>query len=412
MSSAPATRAEAEALDAADPLREARAAFVLTDGVTYLDGHSLGPATHGAQARIADAVARGWSQRLIRSWNDAGDGAGWIDLPSRVGARIARLIGVAPDEVIVADSVSMNLFKLAGAALDICATRAVIVEGDEFPTDQYMAEGLCALADARFIRTPPGGGGGALVETGGVLVKSVVSYRSAAVADIAALEAAARARGGAVVWDLSHATGVLDVALARHGARLAAGCTYKYLNGGPGAPAFVHVCGDVADRLRNPLSGWMGHAAPFDFAAPYAPAGGVLRFAAGTPPVLSLAALDGALDALDGVDVARLEAKARLLGDICLARAEAMGLESISPPAGRRRGGHVSLRHENGYAVVQALIAAGVIADFRAPDLMRFGFSPLYVRHVDVWDAMDRLERILETRAWDVEAFYRRAAVT
>jgi kynureninase len=229
---------------------------------------------------------------------------------------------------------------------------------------------------------------------------------------MAAHEEAAKKSGGVVVWDLSHAAGVIDLDLNAAGAWLAAGCTYKFLNGGPGAPAYVFVRGDLATRIASPISGWMGHATPFAFDPGYAPRLGVARFAAGTPGILSLAALDGALEAFNGVDPRMAARKAKQLGDLVVARTQALGLEVISPVEGRLRGGHVSVRHEEGYAVVQALIAANVIADFRAPDAMRFGVSPLFVRYVDVWDAMDALGRVLETRGWDRPEFKRRAAVT
>lgn len=401
----PATRADCEALDRSDPLAHARNAFALPDGVIYLDGHSLGPATHAALKRVGDTAAKEWANGLIRSWNDAG----WFDLPGTVGAKLARLIGVPADEVIVTDSVSVNLFKLAAAALKAAKQSIVIVEDTEFPTDQYIAEGLSRDFGA-FQRVGASEGARALEQTGGVLIKSIVNYRTADVCDVAAHERIATDGGGLIVWDLSHATGAIDLRLAADGAKLATGCTYKFLNGGPGAPAFIYARADIAATLNSPISGWFGHADPFAFASAYAPREGVSRFAAGTPSVLSLAALDAALSAFDGVEISALSAKARALGDLVIARTEAMGLETISPR--EQRGGHVSIRHPNGYAVVQALIARGVIPDFRAPDAMRFGVAPLYIRFVDVWDAMDKLADILATRAWDRPEFHRRSTVT
>lgn len=399
----PLTRADCEALDRADPLRAVRDKFALPKGLIYLDGHSLGPATHAALARVSSTAQQEWSQGLIRSWNDAG----WIDLPHTVGAKLARLIGALPGEVIVTDSVSVNLFKLASAAMKIARQAVVIVETSEFPTDQYIAQELGACE-----RVPGGGAIDALRARGGVLIKSVVNYRTAAVADIAEHERAAREGGGLIVWDLSHATGVINMALARDGALLATGCTYKFLNGGPGAPAFVYARSDIAAKLRSPIAGWFGHADPFAFTSTYAPKDGAARFAAGTPGILSLAALDGALEAFDGVDIAPLSAKARMLGDVVTARADALGLKTISSGVGGMRGGHVSVIHEDGYAVVQALIARGIIPDFRAPDAIRFGVAPLYVRFVDVWDAMDGLADVLAMRAWDRPEFKVRGAVT
>lgn len=406
--STPRSRAECETLDASDPLRAVRDRFALPDGVIYLDGHSLGPATHAALARVEQAARREWAEGLIRSWNTAG----WIDLPRGVGAKIARLIGVDSGDVLVTDSVSVNLFKLAAACLPVARSRTLIVEASEFPTDQYIAEGLAGIAGAGLMRVGENEGLDALTRTGGVLIRSVVNYRAAHVLDVAASERAAWAAGGLIVWDLSHATGVLDLKLAADGARIATGCTYKFLNGGPGAPAFVYVRGDLAEQLVSPISGWFGHADPFAFEPGYVARQGVARFAAGTPGVLSLAALDAALDAFDGHALSTLQDKARALGELIIARADALGLDVMSPREAALRGGHVSLRHAQGYAIVQALIAHGIIPDFRAPDAMRFGVAPLYVRFADVWDAMDQLADILGTRAWDRPEFHARAKVT
>jgi kynureninase len=405
---APTSRKEAEALDRDDPLSHARSAFALPEGVIYLDGHSLGPATHAALRRVEETAREEWKDGLIRSWNDAG----WIDLPASVGARLAGLLRAAPNEILICDSVSVNLFKLAAAAMKLAGTKTILIEETEFPTDQYVMEGLAGISGAVLKRVGDNEGAEALATETAVLVKSVVNYRTARIADMAAHEEAARASGGVVVWDLSHAAGAIDLNLAASGAWMAAGCTYKFLNGGPGAPAYVFVRGDLATRIESPISGWMGHAAPFAFDASYRPKPGIGRSAAGTPGILSLAALDGALAAFDGVDPRMCARKAKRLGDLVVARTQAMGLECISPVEGYLRGGHVSVRHDEGYAVVQALIAAKVIADFRAPDAMRFGVSPLFLRYVDVWDAMDALECILETRTWDRPEFKRRAAVT
>lgn len=404
----PTTRAECERLDDADPLAAKRPAFSLPEGVIYLDGHSLGPATHAALERVSHTSREEWATGLIRSWNDAG----WIDLPRSVGRKLARLIGANPEEVIVTDSVSVNLFKLAAAALPLAEARIVIVEDSEFPTDQYVAEGLASIVNAGLMRVEREQGAIALAKTGGVLIKSSVNYRTAQIADMAEHERAASQSGGLVVWDLSHATGVIDLDVGKSGAALATGCTYKFLNGGPGAPAFVYVRSDMAAKMRSPISGWFGHAAPFVFASEYEPTEGVGRFATGTPGVLSLAALDAALSVFDGVDMFAIAAKSRALTELVISRTTLMGLESISPVNASIRGGHVSVRHREGYAIVQALIARGIIPDFRAPDAMRFGVSPLFVRYVDVWDAMDALEEILRLKMWDSPAFKRRAAVT
>jgi len=406
--SAPTSRKEAEALDSDDPLGHARSAFALPEGVIYLDGHSLGPATHAALKRVKEAAETEWADGLIRSWNDAG----WIDLPATVGSRIAGLIGAAADEVMVCDSVSVNLFKLTVAALKLAETKTIIVEGSEFPTDQYVAESVAETCGAGLKRVGEDEGAAALAQTSAVLIKSVVNYRTARIADMTEHEEAAKKSGGVVIWDLCHAAGVIDLDLTATGAWLATGCTYKFLNGGPGAPAYVFVRGDLAGKLASPIAGWMGHSQPFAFDSKYSPKTGTARFAAGTPGILSLAALDGALGAFDGVNMRMAARKAKRLGDLVVARVMELGLEPISPVEGHLRGGHVSVRHEEAYAVVQALIADGVIADFRAPDAMRFGVSPLFVRYVDVWDAMDKLADVLKSGAWDRPEFKARAAVT
>lgn len=403
----PQSRGEAETLDANDPLRSSKERFDLPAGIIYLDGHSLGPPPKAALDRVRRAADDEWRRGLIRSWNDSG----WINLPKTCGAKIARLIGAENDAVLVCDSVSINIFKLA-AALVRKRPGALAYENGEFPTDGYILEGLARFAGTPLTRLDPDAGPDALSGEISVLIKSLVHYKSAAVADMAAWERAAAENDFAVIWDLSHAAGVIDLDLNAAGAKYAVGCGYKFLNGGPGAPAFISASRDVVETLDQPLSGWMGHAAPFDFADGYRPAAGVDRFACGTPPVLSLSALDAALDLFEAVDMGAVEAKARALGDLFLARTAAMGLESASPGIAERRGGHISLRFDHGYAAVQAMIARGVIGDFRAPDLMRFGFSPLFLTYTDVWDAADILEKILATEEWRRAHFSVRKLVT
>jgi kynureninase len=397
------TLEEAEALDERDPLRDFAAEFDLPEGVIYLDGNSLGPPPRRALVKIHRCVDDEWREGLIRSWNDAS----WIDMPQRAGAKIARLIGAGPDEVLVCDSVSVNLFKLAGALLARKKGRALAVEADEFPTDQHIAAGLARLVDAPLTRIaagerPPAGAG--------VLIKSHVHYKTAEIVDMDAEEEAARAADVDIIWDLSHSAGLVDVDVDKARARFAVGCGYKFLNGGPGAPGFVYVARAEADALDQPLSGWMGHAAPFAFRGDYEPAAGVLRFASGTPPILSLTALDAALDLFDGVDLRLVEKKARALGSLFLRQTESLGLAPLAAPA--RRGGHVCLKSDNGFAVMQALIARGVIGDFRAPNLMRFGFSPLYLSYADVWRAAAILSDILFTDEWRKPTYDRRGKVT
>lgn len=401
--------------DAADPLAFARERFSLPDGIIYLDGNSLGALPVSATARIKAAVEQQWGEDLIASWNRHD----WIGLPQRVGGRIARLIGAEASEVVAADSVSVNLFKLAAAAVRAQPPerRTVVIERGDFPTDLYILQGLAGLApDIELRAVEPGGFADALDDATAVALLSHVHYRSGAVRDMAATNAVIREAGALSLWDLSHSCGVLDVALNRDGADLAAGCGYKYLNGGPGAPAFAFVAERHQATLSNPLSGWMGHARPFDFVDDYAPAPGISRWLCGTPPVLSLTALDAALDAFDGVDMTAARAKAGALGDLFIERVEARcgrhGLTLASPRDAALRGGQVSFACADGWAVMQNLIARGVIGDFRRPDVIRFGFAPLYVRHADVWDAVETLADILDSESWRDERYQAAAAVT
>lgn len=400
--------------DANDPLAGLRERFDLPDRVIYLDGNSLGPLTVGAAARLRQVVDQQWGADLIASWNKHH----WIDLPQRVGGKVARLIGAAADEVTAADSVSVNLFKLAAAAMRARPERhAVLIERGDFPTDLYILQGLAeTLPDVELRVAEPGGIVAALNESVAVALVSHVHYRSGAVRDMADVSARVRSVGALSLWDLSHSAGVLDVDLNRDGADLAAGCGYKYLNGGPGAPAWLFVASRHQAALRNPLSGWMGHARPFDFTDDYEPAEGIARWLCGTPPILSLSALDAALDAFDGVDMGAVQVRARALGDLFIERVEARcvthGLRLASPREARARGGQVSFALPHGWAVMQNLIARGVIGDFRRPDLIRFGFAPLYVRRVDVWDAVEVLGDILDRGTWRDARYQTVTAVT
>jgi kynureninase len=401
------TPAEARALDRDDPLTDARRHFDLPEGLIYLDGNSLGPPPAQAKAAIRACVETEWATDLIASWNSAD----WMGLPLRTGARIARLIGVPETSVIAADSVSVNIFKLAAGLLN-AGLKGVAVERGDFPTDGYVLEGLSRLSGTPFAYVEPGAGAAGLPDGVQILVKSAVHFRSAAIADIAAEERAAKARGAAIVWDLSHAAGLVDLRLAARGARYAVGCGYKFLNGGPGAPAFVYCDPDLADGFSQPLSGWMGHARPFDFADGYEPAPGVARFGAGTPAIVSMTALHGALEAYEGVDMAQAEAKARALGDLFLRAVDDLGFGLACPGPGEARAGHVSLTHEDGYAIVQAMIARGVVGDFRSPDILRFGFSPLYLSYADVLRAARILREIMDGQSWREPRFAARKAVT
>ena len=408
-------RAACAALDARDPLADQRALFHLPEDLFYLDGNSLGPLPHAVGERVRRVLSEEWGDGLIRSWNTAG----WIDLPARVGARIAPLIGAAADEVIVADSTSLNLFKLLAAALRLRPERRVILsQTGNFPTDLYMAQGLVALLDAGYeLRTLPHDEiVGALDEDVAVLMLTHVDYHSGRMYDMAAVTEAAHAAGALMLWDLAHSAGAVPVDLGACSADLAVGCGYKYLNGGPGAPAFLFVRRDLQPRVEQPLTGWLGHAAPFEFTPDYVPGPGMIRHLCGTPPVLSLAALDAALTLWSEVDLAALRAKSVAMCELFIALVErecaGHGLRLASPRAAAERGSQVCFAHPEGYAIVQALIDRGVIGDFRTPDILRFGFTPLYLRYVDVFDAVAILREVMETRAWDEPRFKARAAVT
>lgn len=397
---------DARALDRDDPFAQTAKLFDLPQGVIYLDGNSLGPPPRPALNALAKAAQLEWGHDLIASWNTAD----WMGLPLRTGARIARLIGADEASVIAGDSVSVNLFKLA-AGLVMGGARGVAVERGDFPTDGYVMEGLARLSGTPFTLVEPGAGVAGLPDGYDVLVRSAVHYKTAAIVDIASEERAAARLGKTIIWDLSHAAGLVDLKLERDGARYAVGCGYKYLNGGPGAPAFIYCHRDVVEEFAQPLSGWMGHATPFAFKDGYVPASGITRFGAGTPPILSMSALYGALSAFDGVGMAQVEAKARALGDTFLAAVVPLGLESISPPSAQRAG-HVSLVHADGYAIVQAMIAEGIIGDFREPDVMRFGFAPLYLTHEQVFSAGQTMVEIVQSGRYREPRFGKRNAVT
>ena len=406
------TRDDALALDRADPLASRRDLFELEEGLIYLDGNSLGALPKAVKGRLAQAVEAEWGRGLIRSWNSAG----WIDLPSHVGARIAALIGAHADEVIAADSTSVNLFKLAAGAMAMRPGRKVILsEPGNFPTDLYILQGLAQFLPGVELRlAEPGDLHAALDDSVALLLLTQTHYKTGALHDMAALTGRAHEVGALALWDLSHSAGALEVDLTDADADLAVGCGYKYLNGGPGAPAFAFVARRHQADFQSPLTGWMGHAQPFAFRDDYAPGQGMLRTLCGTPSVLGLTALDAALTAFDGVEMADLRAKSRALGDLFLDLVEARcpGFGVACPRDSARRGSQVSLTHPNGYAIVQALIARGVVGDFRAPDVLRFGFAPLYVRYVDVWDAVEHLSQVMAGEEWRELRFNQVAAVT
>lgn len=408
--------AAACARDAADPLASARARFQLPPGVIYLDGNSLGCAPAAALDDIAQAARREWAGDLIASWNKAA----WFDLPSRYGDRLAPLIGAGPGEVVVCDTTSLNIFKALHAALNLRPDRRVIVaEGAGFPTDLYVTEGVLATRPGAEMRLE-GVDGPDLLELidadVAVVLVNQVDYRSGRLRDLAAVTARAHAAGAVVIWDLCHSAGVIEVGLNQAGADMAVGCTYKYLNGGPGAPAFVFAAHRHLATIRQPLSGWWGHARPFAFDRGFTPDPGIRKFLCGTQPILSLRALDAGLAVLEDYPLSAIRAKSMaltgLFGELVLETCGGFGVELFSPRAAADRGSQVALRHPQAYAVMQALIARGVVGDFRMPDILRFGFAPLYVSHADTVRAARTLHQVLACEAWAADRYRTRAAVT
>jgi len=403
----------ARALDAADSLRAFRERFVLPKGLIYLDGNSLGALPKVSIARQREVVEREWGHSLIRSWN----AHGWIDAPQRIGARIARLIGARPHEVIVADSVSVNLFKLITAAAALGPDRPVLLsEAGNFHTDLHVASGAAELLGMELKVVEREAIDGAIGPDTNLLLLTHVHYKAGFRFSMAELTARAKVAGALTLWDLSHSAGAVPLDLNRDGAELAVGCGYKYLNGGPGAPAFLYVAEHLHERLIPSLRGWMGHAAPFAFTDDYVPAPGMARFLAGTPPMLSLLALESGVESFEGADMAAIWSKSVALFDLFARlvdeRCSGHGLECISPPDPERRGSHISYRHPQAFELCQALIEAGVIGDFRAPDVIRFGITPLYLGYEDVWQAVERMASILESGSWRDPRFAVRGKVT
>ena len=412
--SSPVTRETVAALDCEDPLAELRRLFELPAGIRYFDGNSLGPPLTASRESLIKTIEHQWGRDLIKSW----DQHGWIDLPRRVGGRIARLIGAAPEEVVVADSTSVNLFKLLAAAVVKAPERAVILtESSQFPTDLYMAQGLASLHPAVQLRQVERHElTAALDHDVAVLCLSHVDFNTGERHDMAALTRAAHEQGALILWDLSHSTGAMEVELSTCDVDLAVGCTYKFLNGGPGAPAYVYVARRLQQVAQSPLWGWLGHRDPFAFDSTYEPAPNIDRFQCGTPPILSLAALDTALDVFDTVDLTQVRSKSTALGELFLNLVEqecpGYGLSIACPADAEARGSQVCLRHDHGYQIIQALIARGIVGDFRPPDVLRFGLTPLYMRFADVWDAVESLREILKSRTWDDPRFDRQGKVT
>ncbi|MGS1016812.1 kynureninase [Allosphingosinicella humi] len=402
------------AMDAADPLRSVRERFTLPEGLVYLDGNSLGALPRAAAARQDEVVREEWGNSLIRSWNTHD----WIGAPQRIGAKIAPLIGAKPHEVIVADSVSVNLFKLLTAVAALAPERPVLLsEPGNFHTDLHVASGVAdMLPNLRLETVDRAEIAGALGPDTNTLFLTHVHYKTGARFDMAAMTARAKAAGVPTIWDLSHSVGAVPLHLNRDGAELAIGCGYKYLNGGPGAPAFLYVAEHLQERLVPYLRGWMGHAQPFAFLDDYAPAPGMARFLAGTPPMLSMLALESGVESFDGLamdavwekSVALFNLFARLVEERCGGH----GLECITPATAELRGSHISYRHPHAFELCQALIAAEVIGDFRAPDVVRFGLTPLYLGFEDIWQAVDRFRAILESESWRDPRFAVRGRVT
>lgn len=422
------TRHDCERFDAQDPLAPLRANFIVPEGTIYLDGNSLGVLPAATAERVHDVVAREWGRDLITSWN----AAGWIDQPLRIGAKIGRLIGAREGETFVADSTSVNLYKVLSAAIELVKRdaapmrRTIVSERRNFPTDLYIAESLARQHGFRLDLVEPDEIAARIDDRLAVLMLTQVNYRTGRVHDMAALTAAAHAAGALTVWDLAHSAGAIEVDLGSADADFAIGCGYKYLNGGPGAPAFVWANRRLLDRMDReaiwqPLAGWMGHAAPFEFSHDYRPAPGIARFACGTPAVLSLAALECGVDSVLAAEpfggMAALRRKSLALTNLFIAlveqRCAGHGLDLVTPRDESIRGSQASFaRAKGGYPIVQALIERRVIGDFRAPDVLRFGFTPLYLRFVDVWDAVEHLREVLASGSWREDRFARRAAVT
>ncbi|MEZ5912905.1 MAG: kynureninase [Paracoccaceae bacterium] len=390
-----------------------RARFDLPDGVIYLDGNSLGPLPRDAADRLLRTVHDEWGQMLITGWNRAG----WMEMPVRIGDRIGRLIGAEPGTVVMGDTLSIKVYQALASALEMNPGRGVVLsDSGNFPSDLYIAQGLLKTLgpDYELRIVEPDEVADAIDDSIAVTLITEVDYRTGRKHDMADLTARAHAAGALTIWDLAHSAGAIPVDLAGCGADFAVGCTYKYLNSGPGGPAFIYVAPRHGERARPALSGWLGHEAPFAFDTDYRPGRGIERMRVGTPPILQLAALDAALDIWDGVDIADLRARSIELTEAFVTGVEATcpGLVLASPRDPADRGRQISFRHPEGYAIMQALIAGGVIGDFRAPDILRFGFTPLYIGPDDVNRAVERLAEIMAKGLWDRPEYKTRARVT
>ncbi|MEL6111005.1 MAG: kynureninase [Planctomycetota bacterium] len=402
------------ALDALDPLSRYADAFSIPEGIIYCDGMSLGALPKQTSSHVAQVVEREWGEGLITSWNTAG----WMEAPRRLGGKLAPLLGVDADEVLVADSTSVNLFKLLVAGLRLRPDRHVILmEAGNFPTDIYVARGVQSLHSGVELRLVDEGElESAVNEDVAIALLTHVDYRTATMHNMEAVTRRLHRCGALVVWDLSHSTGAVPLDLRAAGVDFAAGCGYKYLNGGPGAPAFLFVAREHLSKTEQPITAWLGHAKPFEFSIDYVPAKDVTRLQSGTPPVISLAALEAGLDVWATVDPQIVREKSVALSELFLRVVESqLGDEApklLSPRDPAARGSHLAFGHTSGYEIVQALIDRGMIGDFREPDVMRFGFAPLYMRFVDVFRAAELLVEVIQSRAWDRDKYRERAAVT
>ncbi|MBC8782889.1 kynureninase [Pseudomonas fluorescens] len=414
------TRSHCQALDAQDPLAPLRRQFALPEGVIYLDGNSLGARPVAALARAQAVIAEEWGNGLIRSWNSAG----WAALSQRLGNRLAPLIGARDDEVVITDTTSINLFKVLSAALSVQRQRAparkvIVSEASNFPTDLYIAEGLAELLQQGYslrLVNRPDELPQAIDQDVAVVMLTHVNYKTGYMYDMQALTALSHECGALSIWDLAHSAGAVPIDLHKAGTDYAIGCTYKYLNGGPGSQAFVWVNPTLVDVVRQPLSGWFGHTRQFAMEAQYAPSSGIARYLCGTQPITSLAMVECGLEIFAQTDMASLRSKSLALTDLFIALVEARcaahGLVLITPREHAQRGSHVSFEHPEGYAVIQALIARGVIGDYREPRIMRFGFTPLYTSFTEVWDAVEILGDTLDNHTWDQPQFKVRNSVT
>jgi len=408
------TREDCERLDEVDPLATVREQFVLKEGEIYLDGNSLGPVSRDVVTRVNDVITHEWAEGLVRSWNDAG----WMDMPLRLGDQLAPLIGAGPGEVLVADTLTFLLAKLIGGALELRPDRHVIVtDAANFHSDLYIVEAMAARA-GRAVKVKAIDRdqlSGALNDDVALVMLTQVDFRTGEALDLAGITAAVHDVGALMLWDFAHSTGAVPLDVEAAGVDFAAGCGYKYLNGGPGAPAFLYVRRVWQGVITNPLPGWLGHARPFDFEATYEAARGIRAFVTSSPSIVALAALEGALSVWEHATMAQVRAKSLALTDLFIELVDERlpGVFSVvTPREHARRGSQVALAHPEAYGVVQALLARGVVGDFRAPDIARFGFTPLYLRFVDVYDAVEHLVAVMSDSSYRDPKFAVRRAVT